>query len=333
MADIQEMANQVNEFATKRAARQSAAARYLQIVIAVCAAIVTTCHFADFNDHSSISHAIGFFLSIFVGLSAVFLIVFNGDPDETLELARKATDIARTRQAELREESNRYDRTVNETAESVLRASDLYVALTDMQTAVCDVIANPGADEVSTISLMLEVGAPALKNAAGFSGRGHWTIAIFKAEAHAPPEPTLLRCVAQARSVKCDISQARVWPEGVGVAGISYATGEVKEVPDLAAPSVGNLFAGGAAGGLRRPDDDRKYRSIVAIPVEGVDVPGGRPWGIVAASSDRAGHFNSGSGSGLHPLQAVLALANIVELAIKVKSGIASRPQPAGNAT
>lgn len=150
----------------------------------------------------------------------------------------------------------------------------------------------------------------------GFEISDMWTICVYRAEPNASGGRDSLRCVAHNRAIQCEISEARVWDEGVGVSGISYANQREIIVPDLSSANLGSMF--NLAGGARPYDGDR-YRSIVCVPV--VIHGQGKPWGVVVATSDRVNHFNTDEDGGPKAIEPARLLAAMVALAVVLCEG------------
>ncbi len=160
------------------------------------------------------------------------------------------------------------------------------------------------------IATLLAISAKPLRVAMGYKLGDEWTICVFRAE-KLQSGRAQLRLIAHDRTIDCDLSKARIWPEGVGVAGVAYSHQHELLVDDLAADAIRSIFQ---PPGLRRPYDDERYRSMIAVPISTAGAQ--EPWGVVTATSDRVGHFNHNSGPGLKPEEAVRALADYVALTV-----------------
>jgi GAF domain-containing protein len=155
----------------------------------------------------------------------------------------------------------------------------------------------------------------------GFEQADRWTICVFYGDIDQREGRRVLRCVAHARAIECDISEARTWPEGVGVGGVAYANAREVIVPDLVDEAMGTVFD---LGDRKRSYDEERYRSLAAVPIL-VD-RGEKPWGVVIATNDRPHHFNV-EGTGVRTVEAVRALAGMVALAVSVSR---AAPRAAG---
>jgi hypothetical protein len=127
---------------------------------------------------------------------------------------------------------------------------------------------------------------------------------------------------AVSRSIDCEIDAARVWPEGVGAGGVALSRGQEVLVPDLQAPELGTLHQ---IGDLRREHDAMRYRSIAAVPI--LVAREKLPWGVVVATSDRAGHFGIDQGTGVRTAEASRALAGMVALGVAMRRRTTSEGQ------
>lgn len=153
-----------------------------------------------------------------------------------------------------------------------------------------------------------------LPDAAGFTYSDTWTICLYRADEQAGKSDRYeLKLVEHLRSIECDKSAARTWPEGKGVSGIAFSNASEIQIPDMSEPSALALYNSGE--NLRDYDSER-YRSMVVVPilVQGLD----RPWGVVAATSSYVGHFNNEDEDGLKPIEAIRALANYAALAVAI---------------
>lgn len=148
--------------------------------------------------------------------------------------------------------------------------------------------------------------------ALGFAQADQWTICVYRAVPNHGGRDKLV-CTAHNRAIMCDIAEARVWEEGVGVAGISFANRQEVIVPNMHAAGLGSVF--NIAAGARGYDAER-YRSMAVVPVK-VDGQQ-KPWGVVIATNDRFDHFTLDKDVGLQTAEAVRAVAGMVALAVAV---------------
>lgn len=316
MANLQEMANQIGGFFEDRYRRFSRASMLIKVGLVIGgSALAGIAHFQIEGAGFTAWQIVGIAGAVAVAFGGVYLVIAEaGDPAKELETARKALEAAREQEYEL----EWFNRSQEEYDKMMTRAIELYRAMDQMRSVVQKAVANPNLDETGTIRAMLEASERSLKIASGFELTEHWTLGVYKAEDDATSERTLLVCVAHLRSIPCDISAARKWPEGVGAAGAAYAIGGEVIVPDLQATEIGNRF--GTSGATASPDDETRYRSIVAVPV--MMAASARPWGTVVATSDRTNHFLAEERPSIRTFEATRALAGMVELALEARNSL-----------
>jgi hypothetical protein len=236
-------------------------------------------------------------------LGAAMIIVMESDASSDLELARKA--LARARQYD--DEVSQYERR----EANLTRATELYSAMNLMRGVIERGLSLPDFTAVKMAEQCLDLTKRELSIAFGFLREEHYTICIYMAEKDQESGKVILRLVAQDRSVPCKIADARTWPEGIGVTGAAYATRAEIIIPDLLAPELGSAFA---LKGNMSTADHQRYRSIVAAPISvGEKEP---PWGVVTATSGRAGRFSTVKDGGVQTAEALRALAGMTALAL-----------------
>jgi hypothetical protein len=125
-------------------------------------------------------------------------------------------------------------------------------------------------------------------------------------------DKALLECIAHARKIQCDLSNARAWPEGVGVAGVAFSMKNEITIPDMNAAELGTVFKLNAEA---RTYDYARYRSMVAVPIRvGSD---DIPWGVAVVTSDKPHHFNVEPSDGVPTSEPIRAIAAMAALAVK----------------
>jgi hypothetical protein len=171
------------------------------------------------------------------------------------------------------------------------------------------------------VKKLLEVSDRDLANALGFELRYPWTICVYKGDKNLTDQTEFLRCVAHFRSIACEISEARKWPSGVGVAGISYAQAREVVVEDLHAEGLGNVLE--IADRHRRSNDRERHVSICSVPILV-----GKPnacWGVVVGSCSIPGHFSDGDSLGFNTTEPLRVLADMVALGVAACESAASQ--------
>lgn len=236
--------------------------------------------------------------------AAVLLLTIESDASADLELARKA--LAKARQFD--DDISQYERR----EANLTRATELYSAMNLMRGVIERGLLLPDFSAVKMAEQCLELSKRELSIAFGFLREEHFTICVYIAQPDQESGKVILRLVAHDRSVQCKMSDARPWPEGHGVTGAAYATRAEIIIPDLLAPELGSAFA---LKGNMNAADQQRYRSIVAAPITLRE--NDAPWGVVTATSGRAGRFStSRDGGGVQTAEALRALAGMISLAL-----------------
>jgi hypothetical protein len=152
----------------------------------------------------------------------------------------------------------------------------------------------------------------------GLKMRHTWTICVYQRLFDETDQYNYLHCVADSRSIPCNLADARRWKEGVGVGGIALAKDGEVVTPDILAEGTGSLFK--LDGDIVKREDLARYRSMMAVPISVDGDP--KPWGVVLVSCDEPYHFGAGDGgrvhTGLKPEEAVRTLAAVAALAIAI---------------
>jgi len=240
-----------------------------------------------------------------VAVGSIFDAIKERDAAPALVLAAQAINAADERQAELNEfvqENGRFDR-------AVTRGLNLYSALDVMRGAIEQSLDLGGVPIGNVVQTCLDAANTSLLGAFDFAVTDIWTICIFMAQATAESGKMELRCIAHLRKIPCDITDARVWKEGVGVAGIAYSMNKEIIIEDMS--SQGHLFMGAQS----RSYDEQRYASMVAVPITVGKNP--KPWGVAVVTSDRLGHFERGPSYGISTAEPIRAIAGMTALAVK----------------
>jgi hypothetical protein len=282
---------------------------FVKIVLVVCGtAIAGFAQFADpffTGERFTVWNVMGMAGAAVAGVGAIFLSLTEHDASKDLEYARAALETARDFDDEIA--------AFNRSAEDTRRVIELYTAMRAMRAVIEQIMEAPNVDSLRAIELCLEAARRSLLIAFGFEIQEHWTIAVYIAEKNQQSGKNQLRLIADERSIPCPEEDARIWPEGVGVAGVAYAKVSEVIVPNLLSPELGSAFS---LGSLTKDEDNQRYCSIAAVPIS--LRPGTPPWGIVVATSNRPGHFDIGQAPGIQTAEALRALAGMLVLAIKI---------------
>jgi hypothetical protein len=314
MTELAELATEISGFISARAKRFFYASNFVKIVLVIGGSVVAgVAHFCDGEKLTAIN-IVGICASIVVGIGGIFLFISDRDTSLDLDAARRAIEKASEKQLVLDQEESTAFEQEREYESTLNRAIELYAAMDQMRTVVHSVLGAPGVDETAAIDSLLQVSSRSLTIASGFMLNEHWTIGVYKAETSAASPRIMLRCVAHLRSIPCNIAQARLWPEGVGVGGAAYASGVEIVVPDVLSEEIGNRYD---ISTMAKANDRARYRSLAAIPVISGTDPVVRPWGVVVATSDRPNHFHADHMTGIRTIEGARALAGMVGVVIR----------------
>lgn len=240
-----------------------------------------------------------------VFISTVFVLFADRSSSATIAEARKALDKALEQQSESEAVTRKYT-AVEKAYNAELERLSHFQAARDLFRAIFEDVASSTSqmDDISVIELMLRQGRRQLFLAHGFAMNDFYTICVYQVVGEE------LVCKAHIRAIDCDLKLARTWKEGVGAAGTAWARGEEVVVPDLRDPALGSLY------NLleKKPEDDERYRSIVAEPI-GLDGKGSKIWGILVVTSSVPGHFSIKDRSYVNVAQ---SLAGMISLGVKL---------------
>jgi hypothetical protein len=274
-----------------------------KIAIAVGAVVTGVAKVADL-------HAAFSYVAVTVIFCATVLVLFaDKGASKTLTQARQALDKARDAELESDARKRKFDAAEAAYSDEIERLSHLQAARDLFRAILENVATSPHKfDEITVIDLMLQQARRALFLAHGFEMSDYHTICVYRRELSADGGAEL-HCKAHIRAIDCDLKKARVWKEGVGVAGASLAQRNEVIVPDLSAPELGTLYR------IKdlKPDDHTHYRSIVAEPIS-LDADGAL-WGILIVTSSKPGHFTVEDRSYVNVAE---SLAGMISLAVKL---------------
>lgn len=241
---------------------------------------------------------------------ATILVLFaDKGKSSALADAREAMDKALDRESELESELRKYQ-AAEKAYNAELERLSHFQAARDLARAIFEEVATSTApmDELAVIDLFLKQARRSLFLAHGFDMNDFHTICVYQ-RVDSSDGGNELVCKAHIRAIDCELAMARTWKAGVGAAGAALARREEVLVPDLKAPQLGSLY------GIpeKKTDDEVRYRSIVAEPIA---LNGKNElWGVLVATSSRAGHFSMEDRSYADVAQ---SLAGMISLAVKL---------------
>lgn len=191
----------------------------------------------------------------------------------------------------------------------------LYASAAALRTVVERVlISGPGTpqDQQRRVADMLDVVVSEKAVLFGMNS-DRWNFAVYFLN----PRSGALHCIACRRPVRADEEAShRSWMPGEGHVGVAFQMGREMVAGDTSEPEARRLFD--APDGLRRDNDNSRYRSIASIPIR---LAGEAPIGVVVATSDVAGRFRvKGAEEDIEPdpVEPLRVLAN--ELALVAKA-------------
>lgn len=302
----------VDEAIIKRLAAAGRFARTLRVFFWTgAAAIAGICQYTTWPEtgNPTTSQVVGIAATLVVFLFAVASIFGDKDVTDEVSSALKAQASAEASREEL-EETRRLWPDI-----------ERLVALFQVQSLFRDHAETAAAtrmtDEAKLTSTMLTLVKRQLPAAAGLDYADMWTICLYRADQIAGDCRFELRAVEHLRAIECDLKDARIWPEGQGVAGLALSTASEILIEDLQSGPARAIFK---SSGTERDYDDERYRSIVAVPiyVQGAS----RPWGVVTGTSSRVGHFNHAHEDGLKNVDAIRAVARYSALLVAIARNV-----------
>lgn len=298
----------------RRASNLRSASLLIRSFLIVVAGGVAT--FAQFMDWPSAgpsnSQITGIIASIVATIGGLASVILDKDSSEELSLAHAAIAEAEALEAKAKIAMYRFD-AVDDYETEIEQLIELYQAARVMRNIVEVAATAIAGDESKIAADFMTLAGRSLAIAAGFQLTDRWTICIYRAVSIVGQPDVVLKCVAHKRAIECTLDEARTWPVGKGVAGMSYMTGQPVIVSNMQAPELQPMIR---ASDESRPGDGDRYRSMAAFPIV---VPGqDMPWGVATATNDRYDHFNYEDEDGLKTEEAIRLLAEFMSLAITV---------------
>jgi hypothetical protein len=251
------------------------------------------------------------YISVCVVLaSGLFTLIAERRASTTLAEARSAMDAAIEKDSELQNLLRKSSAAEDFYRAEIKRLSHIQTAR-DAVRALLEEVATSEVtySETVVIDLILKSAKREWFLAHGFEMNDFYTICVYERVVNAANGNTELVCRAHIRAIDCDLKQARVWKEGVGVAGSALASGDEVVVEDLNDAALGSLYR----IPQKKSDDEIRYRSIVAEPIR-LDSQG-PAWGVLVATSSKVGHFSLGKRDYVNVCQ---SLAGMIALGVKI---------------
>lgn len=285
------------------------------------AAIAGVCQFINWpaNTTPPVADVVGMAATAAVALGGLYVLGTEQDAARAVNVASEAIEEAEEATAKLDD--------MQEVFDAFDRLAETYQICLTLRGAIEQIAVGSTALDDFIAKLFDLISRP-LSIAAGFAQADQWTLGVYKAEPSSTPGKMQLRCISHHRAVQCQLHEARVWPEGVGIAGLAFSNKREIVVPDLRAEGMQAVFG---PQGHQRATDAARYVSMVAVPITQVDVDSA--WGVLNATSDRPDHFSAASNPGFKTDEPVRAVAAFIGLAVAMwaarsrgSPGLATRP-------
>jgi hypothetical protein len=309
--DLKELKTELLSAFESYAAAVFRASKFVKIALviggALAATIALALDIAQANHEISAWTITGLAGAALVAIGSTFDAFRETDASKALATAHKAFDAAIEREQQLEvlfQEGGQFENAVD-------RGLDLYNSMDVMRGAIEQSL-DLDVPVTSIIQTCLSAASNSLLGAFDFGIKDIWTICVFKAEIEKESGKVMLRCIAQLRKIPCALSESRVWPEGVGVAGAAYSMNHEIIMEDMSSPDAEATFK---LRELSRDYDKERYASMVAVPISvGTN---SKPWGVAVVTSDQANHFSREPSYGPATAEPIRAIAAMTALAVK----------------
>jgi hypothetical protein len=232
----------------------------------------------------------------------VFAFVDEGAP-ETIARALAAIEGARVR-----------DRTIGELEAEFRWITRLYATAKTLREFV---EARSDADDTGAknartgnLSALLDMVVAEKDVLFGMAGE-RWNFAVYLYDRTTDQ----LDCLICRRPTRAEeAAPHRAWRPDERHIGLAFSRRDELVASDTTDPQIERLFR--APGAKYRADDTTRYRSIASIPIR---LRGERPWGVLVATSDRAGRFRpltAGSRSAIDHVEPLRVLSTNLATAL-----------------
>lgn len=304
--ELDDLKSELVSTRSKHSAKVAKSSKLVKAILVIgCAAIAGAAQFWTWpaGKTPDTSQVIGIAATLGVLIGGFYVLATETDASDAIEIASKAVESAQAFEARSDD--------LNEFFDAFQRLVSTYQLCLTMRGAIEQSSVGAAGQVDGHVKSMFELISRQLAVAIGFEQADRWTLGIYKAVPAKEPGKMELKCIAHKRAIECKVEEARVWPEGVGIAGIAYTNSREIVLPDVRSEGLRAVFG---PKGLTRPYDADRYVSLVAVPI---NVAGhAKPWGVVNATSDRSGHFSAESRPGFKTDEPVRALAAFVALAV-----------------
>jgi len=303
---LQEIRADLTEVRTKHAKSVALASKYVKSTLILGGALVAgVAQFWTWPTGSAPDAAqiAGIIATAVVAIGGLYVAFTDVDAAQAVATADRAVEAAQQMEAAFDDIDSFFADTT--------RLAETYQLCLTLRGALEQSAIGISGDTDGLIANLFDLASRPLTIAIGFAQADRWTLGVYKAEPGEEPGKKQLKTIAHKRAIECELGDARVWPEGVGIAGICYTNRREIVLPNLQAEGMRGVFG---PRNLVREYDEERYVSMVAVPVK---VSGREtPWGVIVATSDQANHFSTDTQPGFKNDEPVRALAAFIALAV-----------------
>lgn len=155
------------------------------------------------------------------------------------------------------------------------------------------------------ITAMLDVAKLRLVAAFGFEAAEYWAITIFSPDMGGGE---MVKVATLWNDATRSTEASRGWRKGEGFTGVAWRNESPVVVSDMTSPGMDVAYP--VPGSKHRDHDRMRYRSAASYPV----IVAGEVWGVVTATSNRAGRFDLATPQGTEAIRTVQDIADHVGL-------------------
>ncbi len=251
-----------------------------------------------------------------VALFGIFVLVAEKDASAMLRDANLALTAAQQSKTTLQE----YELEIIDYNDQLGKSVELYVAMGNARNFYERALTAGSVEMDKLLQELLTTSKRQFAAAMDIATADRWTLCIYKAYRNEAGSREL-KLIAHIRAIECDLSDARIWPEGVGFSGIALSTGHEIIVGDMTDAAISQIY--NVKQGLVRHHDATLYQSAIACPIYvGED---DEPWGVATATNDKPDHFVDEERGGVQNAEAVRAVANMAATIVALCRADSSR--------
>lgn len=178
-----------------------------------------------------------------------------------------------------------------------------------LREAIATAIAS-GLGTGDAIDQMLDGAKLRLIAACDFESAEYWALTVFALNEIGDE---MEKMAALWNDATTSAQPSRGWRRGEGFTGVAWRNERPVIVPDMTVPGIAEEYH--LPGPKHRAHDPQRYRSAASYPV----VVDGAVWGVVTATSDRAGRFDGVGTDGAERARVIQDIAGHVALLAAVE--------------